>query len=55
MQSMAVLPGESAAAQAAVFAKHLHDTWGVGDAACNNGVLFLLAIQERQVRCQHPG
>ena len=49
MESMAVPEGESPAAQAASFAKALHDAWGVGDAACNNGVLLLLAVQDRQV------
>lgn len=50
MQRMAVPEGESATAQAKVFAKALHDKWGVGDAACNNGVLLLLSVQDRQVR-----
>lgn len=31
------------------FAKHIHDTWGVGDAACNNGVVVFLAIKNRQM------
>lgn len=49
MRKMAVPPGEPAAAQAQIFARSLHDAWGVGDAACNNGVLLLLSIEDRQV------
>lgn len=29
------------------FAKHLHDKWGVGHANCNDGVLFLVSIEDR--------
>lgn len=49
MTSMAVKPGEDAAAAAHHMAKGLHAKWGVGDAACDNGVLLLLAINQRQV------
>jgi uncharacterized membrane protein YgcG len=38
---------KAAAAQA--FAKALHDAWGVGNPACQNGVLLLLAISNREV------
>ena len=31
------------------FAKALHDSWGVGLKDCQNGVLFFLATEERQV------
>lgn len=53
MKSMRVADGETPASQAAKFAEQLHDDWGVGDEECNNGVLLLLAIQERQV-CFKP-
>ncbi|GBF97799.1 lactase-phlorizin hydrolase [Raphidocelis subcapitata] len=38
-------PGEAAAA----FARGLHDAWGVGSGACDNGVVLLLATRDRQV------
>jgi len=50
-----VQPEVPAGTQAAVFAKHLHNAWGVGDAACNNGVVLLLAIEERQVCILNAG
>lgn len=31
------------------FAKQLLDNWGVGRAGCNNGVLLLLSVGDRQV------
>ncbi|PNH09193.1 hypothetical protein TSOC_004234 [Tetrabaena socialis] len=31
------------------FARALHDSWGVGDAACDNGVVFFLSILDRQL------
>lgn len=31
------------------FAKSLQDSWGVGHAACNDGVLFLLSVDDRQM------
>lgn len=49
MRSMGIPAGESAESEAAAFARQLHDSWGVGDAACNNGVLLLLSIGDRQV------
>ena len=33
-----------------MFAEMVHNTWGVGDAACSNGVLLLLSVQDRVVR-----
>lgn len=39
---------KAAAAQA--FAKALHDAWGVGNPACQNGVLLFVAIGNREVR-----
>lgn len=37
----------SATAQS--YAKSLHDSWGVGDAACNNGILLLIALDDRRL------
>ena len=34
------------------FATHLFNTWGVGDRAKNNGVLILVAVNDRQVRIE---
>lgn len=50
MEHMALAPGQDPAAAAQSFAKALHDAWGVGDAQCNNGVLLLLSVGDRQVR-----
>lgn len=33
---------------ARVFAKAVHDNWGIGDRECNNGVLLLLSIEDRK-------
>lgn len=33
------------------FAKHIHDTWGVGHAACNDGIVLFLSLDDREVRC----
>lgn len=49
MRSMALPAGTGAAQAARDFAKQLHAKWGVGDAACNNGVLLLLSVGDRQV------
>ena len=38
-----------AAETAAAFARSLHSAWGVGQAACDNGVLLLLSTRDRQV------
>lgn len=35
--------------RAEVFAKELHDSWGVGDAECNNGVVLLVSLQDRRM------
>jgi uncharacterized membrane protein YgcG len=51
MEHMAMAPAQDPAEAAQAFAKSLHDAWGVGDAQCNNGVLLLLSIGDRQVRC----
>ena len=50
MQRMRVPAGRTAQQQAGVFAETVHNTWGVGDAACSNGVLLLLSVQDRVVR-----
>ena len=50
MQRMQVPAGRTAQEQAGVFAETVHNTWGVGDAACSNGVLLLLSVQDRVVR-----
>jgi uncharacterized membrane protein YgcG len=31
------------------FAKELHDSWGVGDARCNNGVVLVVALDDRRM------
>lgn len=37
------------AATTQAFAKALHDAWGVGNPECQNGLLLLMAISDRQV------
>ena len=49
MRKMEVPAAATPAEAAHDFAKALHERWGVGDAACNNGVLFLLSLEDRQV------
>ena len=49
MHSMQVEGTRDAAQEAGAFARQLHDSWAVGHAACNDGVLLLLAVVERQV------
>jgi len=49
MRRMEVPASWSAAQAAAAFAKELHGRWGMGDAACNNGVLLLLSADDQQV------
>lgn len=41
--------GRNEAEQAEYFAKSLHHTWGVGDAKCDNGLVFFLSQDDRQV------
>eukprot|EP00191_Tetraselmis_sp_GSL018_P010159 CAMPEP_0177596786 /NCGR_PEP_ID=MMETSP0419_2-20121207/11325_1 /TAXON_ID=582737 /ORGANISM="Tetraselmis sp., Strain GSL018" /LENGTH=540 /DNA_ID=CAMNT_0019088835 /DNA_START=174 /DNA_END=1792 /DNA_ORIENTATION=- len=41
--------GKSAGTAARLFAKGLHDSWGVGSAECNNGVVLFLSVEDRQV------
>lgn len=56
LQRMKVSPAEDPEDVAAGFARYLHDSWGVGDRGCNNGVLLLVALQNRQVGlvCSRP-
>jgi uncharacterized membrane protein YgcG len=49
MDRMVIAPGSTPESTAKSFATALHDQWGVGDVACNNGVLFLLSRDDRQV------
>ena len=49
MRNMEVPAGATPAMAAQDFAKAIHERWGVGDAACNNGVLLLLSVGDRQV------
>ncbi|KAI8465557.1 MAG: TLP18.3, Psb32 and MOLO-1 founding proteins of phosphatase-domain-containing protein [Monoraphidium minutum] len=49
MRRMYIGAGEDDASAAARFARSVHASWGVGSAACNNGVLLLLATDDRQV------
>ena len=50
MQAMQLQAGRSAAEQAQAFAQQLHGAWGVGRAGCDDGVLLLLSVQDRQAR-----
>ena len=49
MDSMQLQEGRTQAEEAEVFAKSLHNTWGVGDATCNSGLLLFLSKNDRQV------
>jgi len=49
MKNMEINKGEKPSEAAHRIAKALHAKWGVGLAACDNGVLFLLAVGDRQV------
>ncbi|CAD7696649.1 unnamed protein product [Ostreobium quekettii] len=46
---LAMAPGDTPAQAARKLAEHLHGGWGVGHAACDDGVLVLLAISDRQI------
>lgn len=39
-----------ASSRAQHFARDIHDSWGVGDAACENGVMVFVAVEDRQVQ-----
>lgn len=49
VQSMKLQNGRSEAEQAEHFAKSLHKSWGVGDKSCDNGLVFFLSKDDRQV------
>ncbi len=49
VQSMKLQGGRTEAEQAEYFAKSLHKAWGVGDASCDNGLVFFLSKDDRQV------
>ena len=40
--------GDALDARAAAAARGLHDAWGVGDGACSNGALLLVAVGDRR-------
>ncbi|KDD74804.1 hypothetical protein H632_c1063p0, partial [Helicosporidium sp. ATCC 50920] len=46
---MSTSSGESLPESARAFAQAVHDAWGVGDRACNDGLLVFLALEQRQV------
>lgn len=46
---MEINTGEHSPEAAHRIAKALHAKWGVGSAQCDNGVLLLLAVNDRQV------
>ncbi len=46
---MSTSPSEDQATTAKMFAKALHSRWRVGHGSCGDGVLLLLALQNRQV------
>lgn len=54
VQSMKLQNGTSEAEQAEYFAKSLHKAWGVGDKNCDNGLVFLLSKDDRQVQLPRP-
>ena len=49
LKKMRSIPGESVEETAEKFTKHLHDSWGVGHAGCDDGTMLLLSILDRQV------
>ena len=49
LNKMRSIPGESVEETAEKFTKHLHDSWSVGHAGCDDGALLLLSILDRQV------
>ena len=54
VKSMKLQNGRSEAEQAEYFAKFLHKAWGVGDKSCDNGLVFLLSKDDRQVNLLSP-
>lgn len=49
MKSFLLPAGYTPASAAESLAKAIHDTWGVGHRACDNGVLLLLSVYDRQL------
>lgn len=47
--STTFMPGADDETRAGRFAAELMDAWGVGDRRCNNGVVLLLSVYDRQV------
>ncbi len=46
--SVALMEKMNTGDSAEVFARYLHDTWGVGDKERDTGILLLLAVENRQ-------
>ena len=49
LNQMSGIPGEPVEETAKTFAKHLHDSWGVGHAGCDDGAMLLISILDRQL------
>ena len=49
LKRMRIFSWESVEETAEKFTKHLHDSWGVGHAGCDDGAMLLLSIHNRQV------
>ena len=49
LNRMRGIPGEPVEETAKTFAKHLHDSWGVGHAGCDDGAMLLISILDRQL------
>lgn len=49
MKKMKIGQGSTPQKTAKEFAKVLHARWGVGEAACDNGVLLLVSVYDRQI------
>ena len=49
LNQMSGIPGEPVEETAKTFAKHLHDSWVVGHAGCDDGVMLLISILDRQL------
>ena len=49
LNQMSGIPGEPVEETAKTLAKHLHDSWAVGHAGCDDGVMLLISILDRQL------
>ena len=49
LNQMSGIPGEPVEETAKTFAKHLHDSWVVGHAGCDDGAMLLISILDRQL------